>query len=92
MYGAFLYQEDGDGYVTPFLVGIYDSIEEFKKIVPEIVKRLSYDRFDEYWQTRIVYNVHICYPDKSENIEVDGENGILSLEELVPNQEHNYKY
>ena len=38
MYGAFLYKEDGDGYVTPFLVGIYDSIEEFKKIIPEIIK------------------------------------------------------
>ena len=40
----------------------------------------------------MIYNVHVCYPDKLENVEVDGENGILSLEELVPNQEHNYKY
>ena len=92
MYGAFLYQENGDGYITPFLVGIYTSVDEFKKIIPKIVKEYSYDRFDEYWETRIVHNVHVGYPDEPLNQEIDGENSILSLEELVPNQEHNYKY
>lgn len=92
MYGAFLYQEDGDSYVTPFLIGIYDSIDEFKKIVPEIVKEHSCDRIDEFWGTRIVRRVHVCYPNESPNAGINRETKLLSLEELTPNKKHVYKY
>lgn len=91
MYGAFLYQEDNEGCITPFLMGVYDSIESFKNDLPEL-EAIYAERQDGRTGKIYKHATHITYPETTSQIRVGLAEVIFSLEQLPLNGMHHYQH
>lgn len=97
MYGAFCYQQDGEGYITPFFMGLYDSVEAFNKDLPRLketygIQYISEDNYYEFPQKRIIKVDYISYPNVTRIITVGYNETLFSLEKLTLNDIHLYRH
>lgn len=91
MYGAFCYQYDGDGYCCPSLMGIYGSIDAFDKDLPRLKELYGHQLIRNGGLIECVTIKTVLYPHTSEDPTSWNEN-FFSLEELIPNEIHKYKW
>ena len=81
MYGAFCYHEDGDGYISPFLMGVYNSVEVFNSDLPKLKEKYNFSSEDKFF---------ITYSNDNTKIRVGNGATLFSLEELSINEIHQY--
>lgn len=80
MYGAFLYATLSKGNVETYLMGVYDSVQSFDLNLSEL-KRMYCPEPN-----------YITYPEDAKEIALKEGETMISLEELIPNQDHYYKH
>ena len=80
MYGAFCYTSSSKGNVDVYLIGVYDSIELFDANLSKLKTNPSF---------KVDY---LTYPKDDREIALKEGETMLSLEKLIPNEEHYYKH